>query len=759
MNKFKLILLFLLISLPFFAQIEVVSFEHLQTDLTANTKGSTVYDQNGDKCALIKIRTVPVVVKDFIYDVGRLGIVETKFEGAETWLYVPHSVHKISIQHPKFGFLDKYELGISVKKGQTYLLTLKVGSGQATIVETDEQKEQYLIFSVEPKNALLQVNGEFLILRDGVASKKMPLGVYDYRVEAPDFHAEVGKVTLSNPDEPTKVSVTLRPAFGWLDLSGKGNFDGAWVFLDRKQVGIAPLTTDKLPSGEHTLLLMKDKYNPYEVKITIPDNDTLKMTPHLVGNFAMVEIQAVDGAEIWVNNEIKGVSYWKGELEHGLYKIDAKKENYYTTSTTCEVGVGDTLKSVIISDLRPIYGRVDIQVSPSFSQVYVDGEYKGETPYYHDLIIGKHLVEVKSEGRASLREEIVLHEGETRKISGELRSGPVKVKIASPLDVNFYVDGKKKGFISSSTPWIGNLPVGIHEFEFKRNGYESQKINVDVYYDGQQIVVPELQAYLYEVACYVTPDSSDIYIDNQHMGVTPLILKLPLGAHKMKVSKYGMLPMQRTIHVMDDNKTMISGELKKASRKEMQELSVEYSDGDEFEYMEGMSMEDSISSLKGYKKTMQSFYYSAGKYELTVVRAAGNFASESYNVELSALDFRIKMIEFSLLNFSLMGDYYEKTQCLSYTPSLRLHVPLTRVGTIFFGAAPVVVFSDGYITDVFYKATPTFKFQIDGGFRIDTGRAFGLDFFARYRYEQGFSAGLAIHFSTNGKRARDLRNK
>ena len=65
-------------------------------------------------------------------------------------------------------------------------------------------------------------------------------------------------------------------------------------------MGIAPLTTDKLPSGEHTLLLMKDKYNPYEVKITIPDNDTLKMTPHLVGNFAMVEIQAVEGAEIWV---------------------------------------------------------------------------------------------------------------------------------------------------------------------------------------------------------------------------------------------------------------------------------------------------------------------------------------------------------------------------------------------------------------------------------------------------------------------------
>ncbi len=749
MKKLKLVLLFLMVALPFCAQIEVVSFEHLQTDLTANTKGTTVYDQNGEKCALIKIRTIPIVVKDFIYDVGRLGIVERRDEGAEVWLYVPHSVHTISIQHEKFGFLDKYDLGISVKKAQTYLLTLKVGSSQAPIIDLNTEKEQYVIFSVEPQNALLQVNNEFLILKDGIASKKMPLGTYDYRVEAPDFHPEVGKVTLNNPDEPTKVVVSLRPAYGWLELAGEGNFNDALVFLDRKPLGKAPLTTGKLSSGDHTLLLMKDKYNPYEVSITIPDNDTLKMTPQLSGNFTMVEIQAVEGAEIWVNNEIKGVSYWKGELEHGRYKIDAKKENYYTTSTTCDVGAGDTLKSVIISDLRPIYGKVDIQVAPSFSKVYIDGEYKGETPYFHDLIIGKHLIEVKNEGKVSVRTEIVLHEGETRKISGELRDGPVRVKIVSSWDVNFYLDGKKKSFISKTSPWLGNVSVGKHEFEFRTANHDPLKMEVDVHYDGQVIYVSELNAHLYEVACYVKPDGSDIYVDNEHKGVTPLLLKLPIGEHHVEISKSGMLPLVTDISVKSDNNAIVKGELKRASKKGME--------NDRFVAENGV--DDSNNLPTGYLKTMRQFYYSAGKYELTILRTIGNFSSDIYNVEASLFDFRLKMIEFSLLNFSLTGDPFAKIQYLSYSPSLRLHIPLSRMGTIFFGLAPIVTFSDGYITDVFYKADPTVRVQGDLGFRMDSGRAVGFDFFARYRSEQGFSAGMAIHFSTNGKRIRDLKNK
>ena len=754
MKKIKLSLFLLLFILPIFAQnIEVKSFEHLETDLTANSSGSIVYDQNGEKCALIKIRCNPYT-KGFTFDVGRLGVQELKMEGLEYWLYVPHGVRKISIQHEKLGFLDNYDFGMSVKKASTYLLTLSVNQAQQ---QEDEQiMEQYLVFSVEPKESLLEVDNIPWELADGFATKKLPFGTYEYRVIAADHHIEVGRVTLSNSEEKKVVDVKLRPAYGWLEIVGEGNSQDAVVYLDNKFMGKAPLVTDKIASGNHILKIVKNKYDVFEEKIVIADSDTLKMNPILTGNFIVMELKSMDGAEIWVNGEMKGVTSWKGEMNFGKYKVEARKDLYYPSVLSFELTSSDTIKSIVIPEPTPIYGKLDVVVTPNFSDVYVDGELMGQTPLFiPKLIIGNHIIEVRKDGKASVRKEISIREGELFNLSGELRNGPVKVKIESPVDVNFYVDGKKRGFVSCTESWLGNIQVGKHEFEFRKTGYESQKMLVDIHYDNQSIIVPELHPYLYEVACYVLPDSSDIYIDKQHMGVTPLLLKLPMGMHQVEISKYGMLPLKKVVNVTEGSNTLIVGELKKATKKEMEDLA--YTDVQDAEYIVKFSRWDSINSLTGYNKTMQKFYYTAGKYEFTTLRVAGNFANDSYNVDASLFDFRLKMLEFSLLNFSLTGDYYEQNQYLSYCPSLRLHIPLTSHGTMFFGVAPVVAFSEGYITDIFYRSDSMVSFQGDFGFRIDSGRAFGVDFFARYRYEQGFSAGLAIHFSTNGKRARDMK--
>jgi hypothetical protein len=79
--------------------IKVVSFTPDMTDMTANLEGTIVYDQNGDKCALIKIETTE---KGFTFDVGMLGIVKTEYHPGEIWLYVPYGVKSITISHPTF---------------------------------------------------------------------------------------------------------------------------------------------------------------------------------------------------------------------------------------------------------------------------------------------------------------------------------------------------------------------------------------------------------------------------------------------------------------------------------------------------------------------------------------------------------------------------------------------------------------------------------------------------------------------------------
>ena len=97
--------------------ISVLGFRLLETDLTANTRGTEKRDMNGDKAALIKIVTPE---QGFRFDGGSLGIVGTEQKPGELWLYVPPRAQKITISHQVFGVLRDYYYPVSIQGGRTY---------------------------------------------------------------------------------------------------------------------------------------------------------------------------------------------------------------------------------------------------------------------------------------------------------------------------------------------------------------------------------------------------------------------------------------------------------------------------------------------------------------------------------------------------------------------------------------------------------------------------------------------------------------
>lgn len=105
--------------------IFVQSFRLDERDLTANTSGTIELDQNGQKCALIKIETTQ---KGFSFETGMFGIVKTVQKVGEIWVYVSEGVKKLSIYHPEYGELIDYDLGQNVHKAKTYVMQLSVNS-------------------------------------------------------------------------------------------------------------------------------------------------------------------------------------------------------------------------------------------------------------------------------------------------------------------------------------------------------------------------------------------------------------------------------------------------------------------------------------------------------------------------------------------------------------------------------------------------------------------------------------------------------
>jgi formylglycine-generating enzyme required for sulfatase activity len=175
-----------------------------EQDLTANTAGTIVMDQNGQKCALIKVETT---LKGFTFDAGSLGIVKTEQKVGETWIYVPEGVKRISIFHEGYMPIRDYDLGMVLRRARTYVMTLSVD------VTKDNQEavtSQFVIFQVNPPIATVEINGEQLPVQNGTMTKMMPFGAYDYRVQAPDYLPEVGKVVVNDPKQPHVVGVVLK---------------------------------------------------------------------------------------------------------------------------------------------------------------------------------------------------------------------------------------------------------------------------------------------------------------------------------------------------------------------------------------------------------------------------------------------------------------------------------------------------------------------------------------------------------------------
>lgn len=130
-------------------ELRVTDFYMDQSDLTANQSGTTVFDQNGEKCALIKIITTGT---DFRFDVGSLGVKKVEQKTGEIWLYVPYGIKKIKLNHQKFGYCE-YPVNVGIEKARTYVMKLFTKAvseggtenfGQITVNSDPEGAEVYL---------------------------------------------------------------------------------------------------------------------------------------------------------------------------------------------------------------------------------------------------------------------------------------------------------------------------------------------------------------------------------------------------------------------------------------------------------------------------------------------------------------------------------------------------------------------------------------------------------------------------------------
>ncbi|MFZ4726272.1 MAG: PEGA domain-containing protein [Paludibacter sp.] len=533
------ILLVSLLSITLLAQnnIGIKSFVKVQNDMTARIDYPKK-DQNGDVCAIIKVETTQT---GFSWEPDGLGIMAAVPQVGEYWLYVPYGAKRLTIKHPVLGILRDYIYPLPIEKATVYVMTLVTGKVITSVEETIES--QWLVITPEPADAAVYIND--VNANTGVYQNKLKPGSYIYRVEAPLYHSEVGKVEITN--DKKELNVKLKPAFGYITINTEPEKD-AKVIIDGKTLTTnTPTKSEALASGEHTVQVMKEMYQPTTKKVIVTDGQTTPISFTMQPNFAELTVTIPAEATLYINNQQKATTSWTGRLNAGVYSLEARLDKHRPAKQDIELTAGDIKK--IDLQPTPIYGSLDVVTSPNGANISINGKEYGTTPNtIKNLLIGDYTVQLTKTGFASVNKYVTVIEGKSIVVNEKLlNSGKFKIN-SNPTNADVFIEDKLIG----KTPLNLELSYGKHTIKV----VDGDKTNTQVINFGTESsseLSIELLECNVEKLIYSSPSLSSIIIEGKRVGSTPLIYQMLKKEENITIKKEGYKPYNGKIYCEGNN--------------------------------------------------------------------------------------------------------------------------------------------------------------------------------------------------------------
>ena len=187
---------------------------------------------------------------------GKIDVKAEEGDG-KLMLLTPHKTSFLVIKHPDYGQFTWKVPGRGLKKKKHYqanLLTDKPGKEY-------KLSKQWVVFKVQPANAILQFDSTIVLLRDGTAQFNVPVGKHGYRIEAP-FHEEVSDSLELSDTVKLTVPVVLQSFYSYLTVNTP--LPEATIVVDGQPIGKGSATSGHLQAGEHHLMVFRGMTSYYD---------------------------------------------------------------------------------------------------------------------------------------------------------------------------------------------------------------------------------------------------------------------------------------------------------------------------------------------------------------------------------------------------------------------------------------------------------------------------------------------------------------
>ena len=234
--------------------------------------------------------------------------------------------------------------------------------------------------------------------------------------------------------------------------------------------------------GTYSYRVRAANYHTEAGRVTVddPDNTTVVKVA-LNPDFANVTLKVDAEAEIWVNNEKKGIRTWTGPLGRGVYKIECKQDSHETIMVSKEISPEMSGQTIDLPSPRPIFGSLNVESTPKVCKLFIDGHDMGNTPKsLNEILIGQHTLKLTKDGYADYTEKVTITKGQRTQVNATLSNGKEIQFTCNVPDAQLEIDGQRVGAATGTY----QLTYGSHNLRATAADYQDYTSTFSVTANG-----------------------------------------------------------------------------------------------------------------------------------------------------------------------------------------------------------------------------------------------------------------------------------
>lgn len=284
-----------------------------------------------------------------------------------------------------------------------------------------------------------EVNAEVFVDQKPVGTTPLILpaitaGIHDVTFQTPrylDFNTEVD---IEGMLQEQNLLVDLEPAWAMVNISTKP--EKATIYLDEAIAAVSNNDIEVL-QGDHTISLKKPGYKSWQSAITtVAGINQILPTIVLEKSDGKVSIESTPtGANININSRYRGQTPLKIALAPGSeYVVRLTKAGYYPAEKNLSIKPDEDMS--LNQTLKPILGTVRFLISPTDSQLYVDGKLIEDNTKQISLPVSRHNIRITKPGYAKYEETITPQAGNTQQFVVQLQTEDEARIAAIPISID-----------------------------------------------------------------------------------------------------------------------------------------------------------------------------------------------------------------------------------------------------------------------------------------------------------------------------------